>query len=73
MRWRIVNYAESEFYRTILILFMLGFGSISDVLRGVDVPIISNDECAQTYGVFITDNIICNSGAGGKGTCNVSI
>ncbi|XP_046456352.1 brachyurin-like [Daphnia pulex] len=43
---------------------------ISQVLREIDVPCISNEECALTYGETITDGIICISTAGGRGSCN---
>ena len=35
------------------------------------VPIISNSECDEVFGV-IEDGVICISTEGGKGTCNVS-
>jgi hypothetical protein len=44
---------------------------ISPVLREVDVPCISNAECAATYGATITDGNICVDTTGGKGSCNV--
>ena len=43
---------------------------ISDPLREVDVPIMSNDNCNNVYGL-ITDGHICTNSAGGKGTCYV--
>jgi len=44
-------------------------GGISDVLRQVDVPIIANDQCQETYGI-VTGGNICIDATGGKGTCN---
>jgi len=44
-------------------------GGTSDVLRQVDVPIMSNSDCNSIYG-NIGDGIICIDAAGGKGTCN---
>ena len=43
---------------------------MSDVLREVDVPIMSNDECNNVYGL-IADGHICTDSARGKGTCYV--
>lgn len=43
---------------------------ISDVLRQVDVPIMSNAGCNAVYGI-VTDGNICIDSTGGKGTCNV--
>nr|P00771.2 RecName: Full=Brachyurin; AltName: Full=Collagenolytic protease [Leptuca pugilator]1AZZ_A Chain A, COLLAGENASE [Leptuca pugilator]1AZZ_B Chain B, COLLAGENASE [Leptuca pugilator] len=42
---------------------------ISDVLRQVDVPIMSNADCDAVYGI-VTDGNICIDSTGGKGTCN---
>ena len=47
-------------------------GSISDVLREVDVPVMSNNECDGVYGI-VNDGHICIDSKGGKGTCNVRI
>ncbi|MBD5075227.1 trypsin-like serine protease, partial [Xanthomonas citri pv. citri] len=44
--------------------------SISDVLREVTVPILSNSDCTAVYGSTITDNIVCIDSTGGKGTCS---
>merc|ERR1712212_406691 len=41
----------------------------SDVLRQVDVPVMSNDDCDAIYG-NIGAGEICIDAAGGKGTCN---
>ncbi|XP_076042404.1 brachyurin-like isoform X2 [Oratosquilla oratoria] len=53
-----------------------GWGKMSDdamgttnILRNVDLPVITNDECAMTFGGVITKNVICTSGAGGRSTC----
>ncbi|XP_057368910.1 brachyurin-like [Daphnia carinata] len=43
---------------------------ISPVLREVNVPCITNAECALTYGATITDGNICVDTTGGKGSCN---
>nr|ANG56302.1 chymotrypsin-like serine protease [Eriocheir sinensis] len=42
---------------------------ISNVLREVDVPIMSNAACDAIYGT-VTDGNICIDATGGKGTCN---
>ncbi|KAK4010820.1 brachyurin [Daphnia magna] len=59
------------------ILHVSGWGRSSDlaagispILREVDAPCISNEQCALTYGATITDGIICLSAADGKGSCN---
>ncbi len=44
---------------------------ISDVLRQVDVPIMSNADCDAVYGI-INEGIICVDAANGMGSCNVS-
>ncbi|KAG5678468.1 hypothetical protein PVAND_008138 [Polypedilum vanderplanki] len=43
--------------------------SISPVPRYIDAPIISNDECARTFGTLITSGNICLSGSNGRSTC----
>ena len=46
-------------------------GGISDVLREVrDVPIMSNSDCNDVYGI-VGDGVICIDTAGGRGSCNV--
>ena len=50
-------------------------GQVSDILREVTVPIITNKECRQTrYKTMITDNMICagNVQKGGKDACQVN-
>ena len=42
---------------------------ISPVLRYVDVPILSNEDC-NIYGI-VWDGMICIDTAGGHGTCSV--
>jgi len=45
-------------------------GGISDVLREVrDVPIISNSDCNDVYGI-VGDGVVCIDTAGGRGSCN---
>merc|ERR1712168_714306 len=44
-------------------------GSISEVLRQVDVPIMSNSACDAVYGI-VGDGQICIDTSGGKGTCS---
>lgn len=44
---------------------------VTDKLRMVDAPIISNAQCRETYGNTIYDGTICISSAGGKGVCSV--
>jgi len=44
---------------------------IADEVHKVDVPTITTEVCAETYGnLIVTDNLICIDGAGGHGTCN---
>jgi secreted trypsin-like serine protease len=44
---------------------------ISNVLRKVDVEVITNALCAQTYGsAIVTAGNICTDATGGQGTCN---
>ncbi len=45
-------------------------GGISDVLREVIVPVMSNEGCDAYYGI-VNDGQICIDSKGGKGTCNV--
>ena len=42
----------------------------SNVLRDVDVPTESNEQCNDFYGI-INDGHICTDATGGKGTCLV--
>uniref|UniRef100_A0AAR5Q8T2 Peptidase S1 domain-containing protein n=3 Tax=Dendroctonus ponderosae TaxID=77166 RepID=A0AAR5Q8T2_DENPD len=44
--------------------------SIAAELRTVQLPIITNAVCANSYGTIITNQIICTSGAGNRGACN---
>lgn len=43
--------------------------SLSDVLRYIDVKVISNADCAAIYG-DIPNGILCTSGEQGTGSCN---
>lgn len=49
-------------------------GQVSSVLREVDVPIMSNNDCRRTgYGHRITDNMMCAGyPQGTKDSCQVS-
>lgn len=43
--------------------------TVSNVLRYVNLPIVSNTICSTTYGTeFVRDSHICVSGANGRGT-----
>ncbi|XP_063599845.1 chymotrypsin BI-like [Penaeus indicus] len=44
-------------------------GGISDVLRQVNVPVMTNNECDSVYGI-VGDGVVCIDGTGGKSTCN---
>ena len=47
-------------------------GGISPVLRMVsDLPIISNSDCNDVYGI-VGPGVVCIDTTGGKGSCNVS-
>ena len=47
-------------------------GGISDVLRCVDdLPIISNKDCNDVYGI-VGSGVVCIDTTGGKSSCNVS-
>lgn len=46
-------------------------GPLSPVLRETTSTVINNSECYAIYGNLVTDNIICSSGAGGRGICPV--
>nr|QRN45220.1 collagenase 1-like [Tineola bisselliella] len=54
-----------------------GFGRTSDhqgitqaqFLSHVTIPVITNAQCAQTFGATVVASTICTSGAGGRGTC----
>ncbi|XP_072946884.1 brachyurin-like [Epargyreus clarus] len=58
----------------------VGFGRTADGAAGniqntqalshVNIPVISNAVCAQTFGNTIIASTLCTSGAGGRGTCN---
>ncbi|XP_018570823.1 brachyurin-like [Anoplophora glabripennis] len=57
--------------------FLSGWGRTSDasnavsaVLRGVNLNIITNAVCAQSYGNNVLASSICTSGAGTVGACN---
>lgn len=42
-------------------------GSLSNVLREVDVKVISNTECMSSYGSAITPRMLCGEAEGGNG------
>ncbi|XP_071516805.1 chymotrypsin BII-like [Panulirus ornatus] len=44
-------------------------GGTSDVLRQVDVPVMSNTDCDAIYGI-VGSGVVCIDSTGGKGTCN---
>jgi secreted trypsin-like serine protease len=45
-------------------------GGISDVLNESTNEVITDDECAVTYGVIINGSILCTDTSTGSGTCN---
>ncbi|TQV86362.1 trypsin-like serine protease [Aliikangiella coralliicola] len=45
-------------------------GSPSNVLREVDLPVLSTSQCQQQLGNTIDGSVVCGSGAGGKSACN---
>ena len=48
-------------------------GGISPVLREVcDLPVISNEECNEVYGI-VGPGVACVDTTGGRGSCNVSL
>lgn len=69
----LVNPLVSEFQ----IIFLLFLGRTSDAsnsiaseLNRVDLLIISNDVCRNTFGVIVQPQHICTSGQGVVGGCN---
>nr|AAF71519.1 HzC20 chymotrypsinogen [Helicoverpa zea] len=44
-------------------------GSVSGALSHVNLPVITNAVCSQTFGTTIQPTNICTSGAGGRSTC----
>merc|ERR1719259_1437669 len=47
------------------------FGSISDVLNKVTLPILNHAECAAYYGdAVVTENVVCMDTTGGHGVCS---
>ncbi|XP_035693354.1 trypsin-like [Branchiostoma floridae] len=45
-------------------------GSLARVLQKVDVPVVDRDDCRDSYGTWITDNMICAGlDQGGKDSC----
>ncbi|KAH1011598.1 brachyurin [Dendroctonus ponderosae] len=44
--------------------------TIASELKTVQLPILTNAVCGNTYGTMITNQIICTSGAGNRGACN---
>ncbi|GBP49199.1 Collagenase [Eumeta japonica] len=39
-------------------------------LSSVQLPVITNEECASIYGPFVHATNLCTSGVGGRGTCS---
>ena len=46
-------------------------GTLSDVLLEVEVPVVTNAQCAITMS-DITDSMLCAGGEEGKGSCQVN-
>lgn len=44
--------------------------NIATELKTVQLPVLTNAVCGNTYGSMITNQIICTSGAGNRGACN---
>ncbi|CAH0686225.1 unnamed protein product [Spodoptera exigua] len=44
-------------------------GSVSGALNHVNVPVITNAVCRNTFPIFIQSSHVCISGAGGRSTC----
>ena len=53
-------------------LHFTGSTSVSPTLNFVDLTVITNTQCAATYGSVITATKICCATPGGQSTCNVS-
>ncbi|KAJ0176084.1 hypothetical protein K1T71_008258 [Dendrolimus kikuchii] len=47
-----------------------GMIATSQRLSSVNLPVITNADCAPVYGPFVHASNICTSGAGGRGTCS---
>ncbi|WP_272646254.1 trypsin-like serine protease [Paucibacter sp. XJ19-41] len=45
-------------------------GSPSDVLREVNLPVLSNQSCSSELGFNLPGSVICGGGAGGVSACN---
>ena len=57
-----------------LIKIIISGGFVSNVLQEVSVPILTNANCAEVYGDWITSNMICaGKKEGGKDACQVGI
>ena len=55
-------------------VFIVGTGQMSPVLRETTATVISNTDCNSFYiGNVVTGDIICSSGLGGRGICEVGI
>ncbi|XP_047023731.1 collagenase-like [Helicoverpa zea] len=56
---------------------IMGFGKTysggpldgSTSLRDVNVTVMSNSQCQETYKSLVTNDIVCSSGEGGRGAC----
>jgi len=53
-------------------LHFTGSTNVSPTLNYVDLTVITNTECAATFGSLITSTKICTSTPGGQSPCNVS-
>lgn len=42
-------------------------------MRETTSTVISNSDCSAVYGIYVTGNTICSSGAGNRGICSVSL
>lgn len=50
-------------------LYFLVTSDISPILRFVTLPVISNVDCAKSYGSVIISSNICTSGVNAKSSC----
>lgn len=71
------GYINLNFYQVVFLPFkrvhwLFSGGSLSDTLRAVDVPIMTDEKCREAYEDMIDDSMICAGYAeGGKDSCQV--
>ena len=68
--FKLIQFLNFDLYPKFILHFTAS--DVSPTLNYVDLTVITNTECAETYGDTITPTKICTATPLGQSTCNVS-